>query len=114
MIMTERELYTITVSGVEPYKKITLRDYKPPDIRVRPSSYNVIYSDDEELKVMATEFTIIVGFSGSDPIMKIRVRDYSSPFAQSGLYQLHYTDLNGNPGCVIFNDKVPIVIEPIN
>ena len=104
--------YTITVTG-EPYKKITLRDYKPPDIRFRPSSYNVIYSDDE-VKVMATEFTITVGFSGSDPIMQIRVRDYKPPFTQEGMYQLHYTDLDGNPGCIIFNDKVPVVIEPIN
>lgn len=103
--------YTITVTG-EPYKKITLRDYKPPDIRVRPSSYNVIYLD--EVSVMTTEYTITVGFSGTDPIMKIRARDYKPPFAQSGMYQLNYTDLNGNPGCVIFNDKVPVVIEPIN
>lgn len=105
-------MYTITVTG-EPYKKITLRDYNPPDIRFRPSSYNVIYSYDE-VKVMATEFTITVGFSGSDPIMQIRVRDYKPPFTQDGMYQLHYTDLDGNPGCIIFNDKVPIVIEPIN
>ena len=105
-------MYTITITG-EPYKKITLRDYKQPDIRFRPSSYNVIYSDDE-VKVMATEFTITVGFSGSDPIMQIRVRDYKPPFTQDGMYQLHYTDMDGNPGCIIFNDKVPVVIEPIN
>ena len=103
--------YTITVTG-EPYKKITLRDYKPPDIRVRPSSYNVIYSD--EVSVMTTEYTITVGFSGSDPIMQIRVREYKPPFTQDGMYQLHYTDLDGNPGCVIFNSNVPVVIEPIN
>ena len=60
------------------------------------------------------EYTITVGFSKTDPIMKIRVRDYKSPFAQSGLYQLNYTDMDGNPGCIIFNDKVPVVIEPIN
>lgn len=103
--------FTITITG-EPYKKIILRDYKPPDIRVRPSSYNVILSD--EVNVMAKEFTITVGFSGSDPIMKIRVRDYQRPFSQDGMYQLHYTDLDGNPGCIIFNDKVPVVIEPIH
>lgn len=60
------------------------------------------------------EYTITVGFSGADPIMKIRARDYKPPFAQCGMYQLNYTDLDGKPGCVIFNDKVPVVIEPIN
>lgn len=105
-------MYTITITG-EPYKKITLRDYKPPDIRFRPSSYDVIYSDDE-VKVMAKEFTITVGFSGSDPIMQIRVREYKPPFTIEGMYQLQYTDLDGNSGYIIFNDKVPVVIEPIN
>lgn len=60
------------------------------------------------------EYTITIGFSGSDPIMKIRVRDYKPPIAQCGMYQLNYTDLNGNPGCVIHNGNVPVVIEPIN
>lgn len=105
-------MYTITVTG-EPYKKITLRDYKPPDIRFRPDSYDVIYSDDG-VKVMATEYTITVGFSGSDPVMQIRVKEYKPPFTQDGMYQLHYTDMDGNPGCVIFNGNVPVVIEPVN
>lgn len=66
------------------------------------------------MKMNKTEYTITVGFSGTDPIMKVRALDYKQPFAQCGMYQLHYTDLNGNPGCVIFNDKVPVVIEPIS
>ena len=60
------------------------------------------------------EYTITVGFSGTDPIMKIRVRDYRPPIAQCGMCQIVYTDLDGNTGWFNFNDKVPIVIEPIN
>lgn len=62
---------------------------------------------------MAKEFTITVGFSGSDPIMKIRVRDYKQPLYHEGMFQLHYTDMDGNPSCIIYNINVPVVIEPI-
>ena len=34
-----------------------------------------------------TEYTITVGFTGTDPIMKVRARDYKPPFAQCGMYQ---------------------------
>lgn len=61
-----------------------------------------------------SEYTITVGFSGTDPIMKIRVRDYKPPIAQCGMYQIVYTDMDGNTGWFSFNDNVPVVIEPIN